>query len=127
MGVWHSNDEDQSLFNRRIGPDWIQKAMLWLAISCWVLFLAALILFHYAKPEDAYGYLRYLDIEVRDYWLPDMKTLLELILWTCNGLTLLTIIVNHFRSRRVQDRRWYNLILLLLVSAGAIFTLIRPF
>jgi len=124
MDKWENNNSEKTILNRRTGPDLLQKSMFILGIICWVLFIVALMLFHYARPEIEYGYLNYLNLDVRDYWHDDYKTWFTYVLWACSFLSLVTIFLNHVRSRRKNDHRWYNLILLLLVSVAASLSLL---
>lgn len=120
MGDGMEQGVQRAQYNRRSGPDWLQKSMLFLGIFCWLLFLLALLLFHYARPEVDFGYLRYLHLDVRSHWREELKELLVYVLSACSALSLATIVLNHFRSRRKTDQRWYNIIVLLLISFVAV-------
>ncbi|GAA0453083.1 hypothetical protein MT389_17800 [Aeromonas salmonicida] len=42
---------------RRQGPDWLTRGLQGLVILCWAGFIVLLSLYHYARPEVAYGFL----------------------------------------------------------------------
>jgi len=105
-------------------PDLIMKCIFGLNILSWVVFIAALILFHYARPEIEYGIVRYFGLSVREAWLSYPKNLLLILLYICAGLSFLGMLIGRIRSRRQSDARHYNLIILLLVCIGFILVII---
>jgi len=105
---------------RRTGPDLLQRSFLWLAISCWGLFLVAMLAFHYARPEVEYGMLRYLDMDIRKSWDRQTLPLFLYALWSCCGITLLSILLNFSRNRRQEDYHIFNFVLLLLIALGGL-------
>lgn len=105
-------------------PDLITKLILGLNILSWLAFVAALIMFHYARPEIEYGIVKYFSLEVREAWLAQPKNILMSLLYACAGLSFVGMILGRIRSRRQSDNQRYNLILLLLVSLGLILVLI---
>ncbi|MCT7656262.1 hypothetical protein MBH78_19845 [Oceanimonas sp. NS1] len=49
--------------------DWLGGLLAALTAGGWTFYFLLLILFHYGRPEQHFGYLRYLEIEVRTVWL----------------------------------------------------------
>ncbi|MBE0363979.1 hypothetical protein PULV_a1515 [Pseudoalteromonas ulvae UL12] len=91
---------------------------------CWLVFLAALVAFHYARPEIEYGLIRYFDLSVRSTWLGTPRDVLILLLYVCSGLSLVTIFLNRFRARRQSDNLRINLISLLIISISFLLVVI---
>lgn len=109
--------------NRRRGPDWLLQSLNWLSIAGWVVFVIAMGFSHLAKPEVQYGFLQYLDIQVRDYWDPTLTARLIYLLWWCCGISLLSLLLNRFRLKRADDHLRYNLVVLLLMSSAVLLYL----
>ena len=100
--------------NRRQAPDkWIH-ILRFLVILSWAFFIVSLIVSFYAAPEEDYGLLRYKDIEIRDYWLKPLTGYLYITLWSCALISLVCLIITSFRSRRAQDSKMFNLMLLII-------------
>lgn len=83
----------------------------------WLVFLIALIIFHYARPEAEYFVYMLIDepVEVRDFWVKELKAWLYIALYSCVGITATTLVVNRTRLKRRNDRERYGLYLLLVV------------
>lgn len=106
--------------NRRQGPDWIVITFHWLSVVGWVILIVALGLSHLAKPEMRTGLTTYWNIEVRDYWEPNLTGQLIYLLWWCCLISLISIVLNQFRLRRATDRQQYNSVALLLIALAAL-------
>ena len=103
---------------RRSGPDLLCRAFAWLAIIAWLLFVLALVVAHYARPEMDTGLVRYWGIEVRTDWRPKLTLYLQYMLWATAALSGISLVLNYLRSRRRNDHLHLNIILLLLSCAG---------
>jgi hypothetical protein len=102
--------------DRRRGPDvWLFLLRIF-AIVGWVVFVAAMLVSHYAVPEQSYGLVRYHNIQIRDFWAYPMTHYLYVMLWGNALLTFVTIAINHYRSRRKTDVPGFNSLLLLLIT-----------
>ena len=101
--------------NRRKSPDiWIYIARI-LAVSGWLLFIAAFIVSYYAAPEKEFGLYRYHGIEVRDFWLTQLTGYLYAVLWASGLSSYGCLIIEKYRSRRKSDSKNFNLFLLILI------------
>jgi len=105
-------------------PDLIAKFIMGLNILSWLVFVAALIIFHYARPEIEYGIVKYFGLDVREEWLAQPKNILLLLLYTCAGLSFIGMLLGRVRNRRRSDNHRYNLLMLLLVCIGFILVLV---
>ena len=103
---------------RRSGPDLLCRAFAWLAIIAWLLFVLALVMAHYARPEMDTGLVRYWGIEVRTDWRPKLTLYLQYMLWATAALSGISLVLNYLRSRRRNDHLHLNIILLLLSCVG---------
>ncbi|WP_333798099.1 hypothetical protein [Rheinheimera sp.] len=109
--------------NRRHGPDWLLQSINWLSIAGWVVFVIAMGISHLAKPEVQFGFLQYLNIQVRDYWDPTLTARLIYLLWWCCGISLFSLFLNRFRLKRAEDHLSYNVVVLLLMSSAVLLYL----
>lgn len=89
---------------RRKGPDILQRLIVLVSLLAWVIFISALVVYHYARPEIAYSAFQSSGTEVyRDHWVEDLRQVFLLLLWTCCGITLGGMLINWSRSRRRTD------------------------
>lgn len=112
--------------NRRQGPDWLLRMLQWLSILGWVLFLIALTVLHYARPEFNSGQVQFHQIAIRSHWLPHLTDPLLYLLLSCCALSLIALILQRYRSRRAEDGLGVHRALLLLVSLATLL-LFWPF
>ncbi|MGP7734135.1 hypothetical protein [Oceanimonas smirnovii] len=87
----------------------------------WTLYILLLVLFHYARPEQQYGYMRYLEVEVRTGWLTLPALWFHLGIWGALGLAVTTFTLVHLKGRRQSQ---YLKVYLAMLGAAAIFTLL---
>lgn len=105
-------------YERRHGPDWVCRVFNWLAVLGWLLFIACLIVAHYASPEMDTGLVRYWGIEVREDWHPTLTAYLQYLLGTAALVGAASLILNRMRLRRRGDHLHFNTAILLLTSIG---------
>lgn len=115
------NNQDRRVITRE--KDTLYQVAIGLNVIAWMLLVAALILFHYARPEFITGVQNYWGIEGRANWsedhLGDLLTLLQICLVT----TIITLILGSRRSRRKTDRFAINVMILLIISILSLVTL----
>lgn len=103
--------------------DRFYQCVVALNILAWVLLLASLIMFHYARPEFISGVQNFWGIEGRDFWsqehLADLLTLLQI----CLLITIVTIVMRSRRSRRKTDGAGINILILLVISIASLATI----
>ncbi|WP_287147751.1 hypothetical protein [Aeromonas sp.] len=107
---------------RRHGPDRLARVLRGLVILCWGGFISLLSLYHFARPQIAYGFLIYGGVKVRQSWDPVLTPWLERGLWGCSVLTLVVLLFERQRCRRQEDvGRVHLAILLLILIASLLF------
>ncbi|WP_088328645.1 hypothetical protein [Lacimicrobium sp. SS2-24] len=87
----------------------------------WCLFVVAMLVFHYARPELSPGFFDYKNVESRDVWDAPMTLILLLLLTSCFLLSGLALYLRAKRARRRNDGLWLNLFFLF---AGTLISLI---
>lgn len=112
-------------FERREGPDFLCRAFKYLAVIAWLLFFAALIVSHYARPEMDSGLVRYLGLDIRDYWRPRLTFWLVYLLWGSVLVSVTSLLLNRMRLKRRGDHLHFNIILLLISASGMLFYILR--
>ncbi|HAW91711.1 MULTISPECIES: hypothetical protein [unclassified Arsukibacterium] len=112
-------------FERREGPDLLRRAFKYVAIIAWLLFFAALVVSHYARPEMDSGLVRYLGLDIRDYWRPRLTFWLVYLLWGSVVVSMVSLVLNRMRLKRRSDHLHFNIILLLLSASGMLFYILR--
>ena len=100
------------------GAGWLDTEGL--VILCWSGFIVLLSLYHFARPQTAYGFLVYGGVKVRQEWDPTLTPWLVHGLWGCCLLTLVVLMLERRRSRRQEDALHVNLFILLLILAASL-------
>jgi hypothetical protein len=110
--------------SRQEEHDFCSKLVGWASISGWLIFIAILVLVQYARPEMNSGLVRYYNITIRTEWLPQLSDLIFLLLCICCGISISSLVFNHYRVSNNSGNHLYNLILLGLISiVGALLML----
>ena len=113
----------RKLVERRDARPLLKQMLAWSTLLAWLLFLIALVLFHYARPEIEIGLMRYFNLPLGSEWLFELKSLFLYTLWACCGLTAINVAVNLFFQRRRTDHIWFNGILLLTICVVSLLFL----
>ena len=108
----------QSHSERRQGKDFLVRLLQTASLAGWALFVAASVVFHFARPELETGLHRYWGIEAREGWNESLVFWLLGLLGLCVVMSLIGILVRRRRARRASDSNWSN-IFFLLVAAGS--------
>lgn len=99
---------------RRRAPDFLVYFTRALVLVSWATFIVALIISFYAAPEESYGLLAHHNIAVRETWLMPLTNYLYAILWFSAAASFFCLVLTQFRSRRKDDSKQFNLVLLLI-------------
>ena len=116
-----------NLEERRQGQDIFYRLMVALNAVAWVIFLAALTVFHFARPEMETGVSRYFDVDIRNEWDHSLLNLLFMLLVACVGLTLIMLMIRSRRARRKTDSLWGNMFVLIAIAGVSLLMMLLRF
>ena len=88
-------------------------------LFAWLVFLAALIVFHYARPELISGLQQFWGINGRTEWSESLSIYLFVLLAICLSLATAVILLKRHRNRHKADFLGINAFFLLFIT-GAI-------
>lgn len=112
--------------DRRVQPriqDLLYQVAIGLNALAWISLIAALVMFHYARPELITGLQSYMGVEGREYWSEHHVEMLNYLLQACLIMTLISIALNQKRSRRQDDHFRINLVILGVIVVVSLLTL----
>ncbi|GAA0346192.1 hypothetical protein GCM10009092_08330 [Bowmanella denitrificans] len=96
--------------------DRLYRLLIALSLSAWALFVVAMLLFHYARPELQTGFMQALGMQSEQDWHRGLSGWLLLTLSCSVFFSIVALIIRKRRARRRQDGLWLNLIILALLS-----------
>jgi hypothetical protein len=96
-------------------------------VAAWVSVIAALVLFHYARPEFISGIQKFWGVEGRVYWSKEHIDGLLAMVQVCLGLSLVSMILRLRRNRRKNDSFGINLFILASITIISLITLNTTF
>lgn len=109
--------------NRRTTPcsgDKFYRIVNGINLFAWVIFVAAMIVFHYARPELISGVQEFWGVEGRTDWSTTLSFYLILLLALCTGLGVTSAVMRRQRSRRKNDFFGINLLILLVIAVSSL-------
>ncbi len=109
--------------NRRVTPlkgDKFYRLVNVLNLVAWVIFVAAMVVFHYARPELISGVQEFWGVDGRKDWSETLSFYLILLLSLCTGLGVTTAVMKRRRSRRKNDFFGINLLILLIIAISSL-------
>ena len=127
----YQNDHKRAM-NRRRHPraqDFLFKFLVGLNVVGWCVFLAALIVFHYARPEFISGVQEFWGVTGRQQWLSSLSMYLVMLLCTCVLISVLVLILKRQRNRRENDYygiNGYVLMFTAISSLGILYFELNP-
>lgn len=105
--------------------DWLSKMLVTMTVGGWSLYIILLVLFHYGRPEQDFGYLRYQDIAVRSEWLALHSFWFHAGVWGALGLAVTTFTLVHVKGR--QHLQFLKIYLVMLAVAAVLTLLLIVF
>lgn len=109
--------------NRRIAPrsgDKFYQLVNVLNLLAWVIFVAAMVVFHYARPELISGVQAYWGVDGREDWSTTLSFYLVVLLSVCTLLGFTLVVMKRQRSRRKNDFFGINLTILLVIAVSSL-------
>lgn len=103
------------------GIDWRGALLAAMTLGGWSLYLLLLLVFHFGRPEQQFGYLSYRNIAVRTEWLTLHSIWFHLGIWGALGLAVTTFTLVHLMGRQHSQ---FLKIYLVMLGAAALFTLL---
>jgi nitric oxide reductase large subunit len=103
--------------------DRFYQCVMVMNIIAWVLLIASLVTFHYARPEFITGVQNFWGIEGRDFWSQEHLSDLLSLLQICLLITIVTIVLRSRRNRRKSDGVGVNILILLVISITSLVTI----
>ncbi|WP_416304941.1 hypothetical protein [Neptunicella sp. SCSIO 80796] len=115
-------NDNKSYFSdqRHKGKDLLYRLMVLTDVLAWALFVAAMAVFHFARPEMETGFNRFLDVNVREGWNHSLIGWLVWLLVFCVGMSLLMIVIRSRRARRKTDALWVNIFFLIIAASASL-------
>ena len=101
--------------------DCLHKLLIAMTVGGWTLYVLLLLIFHYGRPEQNFGYLKQQNIVVRSEWLSLHHFWFHAGIWGALGLAVTTFTLVHLTGRQhLQFLKIY----LVILGAALIFTLL---
>ncbi len=101
---------------RRKGPDIWLRVITFLGVGSWILFVAAMMVLHKARPPLHTVAARSANIYQRSTWSEDLIQILLYLMFIGLAISSAGLIINVKRMRRRDDQVRVNLILIWLLS-----------
>lgn len=121
-------DKEWDGINRRRIPkheDVLYRIVVAGNVLVWLIFLGALAVFHYARPEQISGVQRFWGIAGREEWHPGLTMWLLALLAISTLLSTILIVMHSQRNRRKHESWMGNLMLLGLLSVAFIISIFQ--
>ena len=94
-------------------------------VLVWLVFVGAMTVFHYARPEQISGVQRFWGITGREEWHASLTVWLLSLLAICTLLSAVLIFLRKQRNRRKNESWFSNLTFLGLVCVGFTVFILR--
>ncbi|MDD4273250.1 MAG: hypothetical protein PHG14_05925 [Desulfobacter postgatei] len=107
--------------NRRKSTDFFGLVFIWMNIAACAGLIAAILIFHRAKPEFETVFDRFYNLQLRRYWDQNYVRFLVDVLGTGTLINAAALLLSRYRGRRSTDHR--NLVLFLTILYSLLFVL----
>jgi hypothetical protein len=116
--------------NRRKSPrenDKFFQCMVFINVLGWLVFIGALLVFHYARPEFVSGVQAFWDMEGRQEWSKALTGYLVGLLSLCMMISVALLIMKRRRNRRDKDYFGINGYVLMVIATSSLIILYFEF
>jgi glucan phosphoethanolaminetransferase (alkaline phosphatase superfamily) len=112
--------------NRRktsLQNDSFYRMIIGISVVSWLVFVIALMVFHYARPAVVYGMQDFNPMQAQQGWSETLSVYLIILLFVCMLLNILVLVLKRQRTRRTRDAYGVNGFILLFVALGSLVAL----
>lgn len=107
--------------------DILFKIMIGINVFGWFVFIAALLVFHNARPEFISGVQEFWGVSGRREWAAELSYYLVALLSTCVAISISVLLLKRKRNRREKDHFGINGYVLLVVASASLAILYFEF
>jgi hypothetical protein len=107
--------------------DKLFQIMVGVNVFGWFVFIAALLVFHYARPEFVSGVQEFWGVTGRKEWSSSLVFYLYALLTSCVAISIGVLILKRLRNRREKDHFGINGYVLLFVASTSLVILFFEF
>ncbi|HAE90630.1 MAG TPA: hypothetical protein DCG80_06530 [Idiomarina sp.] len=97
-----------------------RRVMGTLSILGWLIFIAALIVYDYAKPETGTLLSEWLDVDLRSGWIASLAQLYLFLMALGLVVSCIACVLNIWLHRRRRTHIWVNTLILGLASISGL-------
>lgn len=118
--------ENKPMKNRRKTlreNDKLFQAMVAVNVLGWFVFIAALLVFHDARPEFVSGVQAFWGVEGRTEWSETLSLYLVALLFTCVAISVVVLLMKRKRNRREKDHYGINGYVLMFTAVSSLIIL----
>lgn len=122
--------DDKPIKDRRKLPrenDKFFQAMVAVNVLGWFVFIAALLVFHDARPEFVSGVQAFWGVEVREQWSETLSMYLIALLFACVFISVVVLLMKRKRNRREKDHYGINGFVLMFTAVSSLIILYFEF
>ena len=122
--------DNKPVKDRRKSPrenDKFFQSMVAVNVLGWFVFLAALMVFHDARPEFVSGVQAFWGVQGREEWSETLSLYLVLLLVTCVAISLVVLLMKRKRNRREKDHFGINGFVLMFTALSSLIILYFEF
>ncbi len=126
----YTSPSQKPIPNRRTLPredDRFFQCMVFINVLGWFVFIGALLVFHYARPEFVSGVQTFWGIEGRQEWSKTLTMYLVGLLSLCVIISVTVLIMKRMRNRRVKDYFGINGYVLMVTAVSSLIILYFEF
>ena len=116
----------KTVLNRRKSPrenDRFFQCMVFINVLGWFVFICALLVFHYARPEFVSGVQAFWGVEGRQEWSKTLTMYLVGLLLLCVIISVTVLIMKRRRNRRYKDHFGINGYVLMVAATLSLIIL----
>lgn len=121
---------NKPLKDRRKSPrenDKLFQSMVAINVLGWFVFIAALLVFHDARPEFVSGVQAFWGVEGRSEWSETLSLYLVALLFTCVVISIVVLFLKRKRNRREKDYFGINGFVLMFTAISSLIILYFEF